>query len=379
MIAITTAVERIANMRSRIRIVRGGTYAGKTYCILLLLIQYSLLMPRKRITVVAETIPAVKQGALLLFRNIIEEMNLWDDSLYNASERIYRFVNGTTIQFTAYDTPGKAKAAGKRDVLFINEANHVQKDIAYELINRTDGFVYIDFNPNAEFWVDTEVMQFPDASMITLTYRDNEALTDAKRSELEYKRELAKTSKYWANWCRVYLDGEIGQLDNVCVTDWQLIDIIPPEARLLRIGVDFGFHPDPLAVVEVYTYNDALIANEVKYQTNISLSEITQLLRKYNVPVICDSSQPLMINELKRAGVKAMPCTKGAGSVQHGIEVLNQKKIFVTNGSINLIRELRNYIWVDGEPSGEDHAIDAMRYAVVGSQANSIAKRGGLV
>lgn len=378
MAAITTAVQLISELKKKIRVIKGGTYAGKTYSLLLIIIQYALLYERKRISIVSETIPAVKQGPLLLFKQIMGDLNIWDDEKYNGTERIYTFQNDTTIQFTAYDTVGKAKAAGKRDLLFINEANYMSKEIAFELINRTDGAVYLDYNPNSLFWVDEDILPLPYVDVLKLTYKHNEALSEEKIKELEHKRELAKTSKYWENWCRVYLDGEIGQLDNVCISDYSIINSLPKEAQLMRIGLDFGFNPDPLACVEIYKYNDGIIANEIVYQTNLSLSEIINSLKNKNAPVICDASQPLMINELKRAGINAYPSISGAGSIVHGIEKINQIKLFITASSKNLIKEIRNYLWVEGKPTGTDHAIDALRYAVVGTK-NIIGKRGGVL
>lgn len=361
---ITTGLKKIQALDSKIKIVKGGTYAGKTYDIIAIIIN-KLCQPshrRKRWTVVAESIPAVKQGVLEIFYQQMTFLRYWKDSSYNATDRLFKFDNGNMIQFTSFDKVGKAKAAGKRDGLFINEINHIQKDICIELINRTDEEVFIDYNPVNEFWVETELATLPNTSILTITYRDNEALSKEKILELEHKRILAETSEYWANWCRVYLDGLTGRLEDVCIDNYKVIETLPPEAKLLRIGLDFGFHPDPNAAVALYQYNGKIIADEILYRTNMNISELVSALKPLKTRIICDSSSPLMIDELKRAGIYATGAKKGKDSVVAGIAKLNERGFLVTKKSINLIKELRNYVWKDGLPNGEDHAIDALRY-----------------
>lgn len=376
---ITTATKKVLAIKGRKKVIKGGTYAGKTYVIITVLINKLCQKKTKKVkcTVVAESIPAVKLGALEIFKEQMDFAGFWFDDCYNATDRIFTFDSGNTIQFTSFDSVGKAKASGKRDILFLNEVNHIDKEICIELMSRTDGDIYIDYNPDNEFWIDTELMDDPEAQMITLTYRDNEALSVTKRKDLEFKRELAKKSDFWANWCRVYLDGETGNLQGVIFSNWKPIDKVPIEAKLLRHGVDFGFSNDPMAGVSVYNWNGKLILNEFMYQTNMSLSELIHRLKSLERgAVMCDSSQPMLISELKKAGINAQPCVKGKDSINYGINKIQEFELLVTKDSVNLIKELRGYRW-DGEtPKGDDHLCDALRYAVV--TENKPKVRGGI-
>lgn len=376
---ITTALKKVIRLKKRKKIIRGGTYAGKSYVIITHLINLLSAKYPKRIkcTVVAESVPAVKLGALAIFREQMEFIGYWFDDCYNATERIFTFDSGNSIQFTSFDKVGKAKAAGKRDILFLNEVNHIDREICLELISRTDGDVYMDYNPDAEFWVDSELMRDPEAEMLTLTYKDNEALSEVKLRDLEFKRELAKTSDYWANWCKVYLDGEIGSLQGVVYSNWKKIDSVPADAKLIRHGLDFGFSNDPMAGVSIYQYNNSIVVHEILYKTNMSISELVYELK--HLPkgaIMCDSSQPMLISELKKAGLNAQPCVKGKDSINYGIGKIQEMNMLITADSVNLIKELRGYVWDGDHPKGEDHLLDALRYGIV--TENKPKVRGGI-
>ena len=121
----TTTVNKLLQMKGRIKVVQGGTSAGKTYGIIPVLIDKAARSPRIRITVVAETLPAVKDGALQIFKDVMYDTGRWVDDRFNRSALQYTFGNGAVVQFKSFDSVGKAKSAGKRDVLFLNEANHI--------------------------------------------------------------------------------------------------------------------------------------------------------------------------------------------------------------------------------------------------------------
>lgn len=356
-------------MTARKKVIQGGTSAGKTYGIIPILINKAIKTERLKITVVAETLPAVKEGALDIFKNVMFDTNRWIDSCWNASSLTYTFTNGTRIQFKSFDTVGKAKASGKRDILFLNEANHIPFEIADTLMIRSKE-VWIDFNPDNEFWVHKETLNEHNSEFLLLTYRDNEACPKETIEDLLIKQEKAKTSSYWENWCKVYIDGEIGSLEGVIFDNWKTIDKLPEEARLLGYGLDFGYTNDPTAIIEVYKWNDKRIINEVCYQKELSNSQIAKLINS-KLPVYCDSAEPKSIAELKRLGVNAYPVTKGTDSINFGIQTMQEQEYLVTSHSTNLISELRKYAWDKDKRTGEklnkpidnyNHAIDAVRY-----------------
>jgi phage terminase large subunit len=364
----TTATNKVLGLKNRVKIIQGGTSASKTYSILAVLINKALSIHGIEISIVAETIPHLRRGALKDFLKIMKWTGRYIEDRFNKSLLRYEFANGSVIEFFSADDSSKLRGA-RRDILYINECNNVTFDAYNELAIRTRKEVYLDFNPANEFWVHTELKDEPDSDFLILTYKDNEALDQSIVEQIEKNRDKAKTSSYWANWWKVYGEGQLGMLEGVVFSNWKIIDTIPKEARLLGIGLDFGYTNDPTAIVEVYAYNNQRIVNEIVYQNGLVNSEIAKRLPK-NVIVYADSSEPKSIEEIRRLGITIKGVTKGKDSINYGIDVMQRQEYLITNQSVDLIKELRSYIW-DTDKTGRrlnkpidfnNHAIDALRY-----------------
>jgi phage terminase large subunit len=364
----TTATNKVLALKRRIKIIQGGTSASKTYSILAVLINKAIIQPNLEISIVAESIPHLRRGALKDFLKILKWTNRYYEDQFNKSLLNYQFKNGSSFEFFSADDSSKLRGA-RRDILYINECNNITFESYNELAIRTKKEVYLDFNPANEFWVHTELKDEADSEFIILTYKDNEALDNSIVQQIEKNRLKAETSSYWSNWWRVYGLGEIGMLEGVIFSNWKQIDVLPKEAKLIGIGLDFGYTNDPTAIVEVYNYNGTRILNELKYQTGMLNSDIAKILPKH-VPIYADSSEPKSIDEIKRYGVTIKGVTKGKDSINYGIDVIQQQEYLVTSNSINLIKELRAYCW-DVDKNGtrlnkpidnNNHAIDAFRY-----------------
>jgi len=367
-VIITTAIDKIEALQKRIKIIQGGTSAGKTYSVLAVLITKAASYSRTEISIVAESIPHLRRGALKDFLKIMKENNRYFDERFNKSLLRYEFSNGSVMEFFSADDSSKLRGA-RRDILYINECNNVTFESYNELAIRTKKEVYLDFNPANEFWVHKELKDEPDSDFLILTYKDNEALDNSIVQQIEKNRLKAETSAYWANWWRVYGLGEIGMLEGVIFSNWKTIDTLPKDAKLIGIGLDFGYTNDPTAIIEIYNYNGQRILNELKYQTGMLNSDIAKELPKH-VPVYADSSEPKSIEEIKRYGITIKGVTKGKDSINYGIDVMQRNEYLVTSNSVNLIKELRAYCW-DTDKAGtrlnkpidtNNHAIDALRY-----------------
>ena len=366
----TTAQSKIAKLRKRVRIVQGGTSSSKTFSIIPLLITYAIDNPFTEISIVSESIPHLKRGALKDFQKIMLMTDNYRDSYFNKSSLKYTFSNNSYIEFFSVDQPDKLRGA-RRDILFINECNNIDFESYQQLSVRTKKFIYLDYNPTNEFWVHTELKNDIDSDFVVLTYKDNEALDPAIVREIEKARDKAQTSSYWANWWNVYGLGQLGSLEGVVFPNWEQIDTIPAEAKFLGSGLDFGYSNDPTAMIAVYEYNGQIIADELIYSTSLLNSDIIRLMKQdKRLPIWADSAEPKSIEEIRRAGFNIKPVVKGADSINFGISVLQQKEILVTKSSTNLIKELRNYSW-DTDKTGKklnrpiddyNHAIDALRY-----------------
>jgi phage terminase large subunit len=368
MFKVTTAIRKILTLKKRIKIIQGGTSAGKTFGILPILIDKAARHSGLEISVVAETIPHLRRGALKDFLKIMRWTNRYVDANFNKSLLRYEFANGSVIEFFSADDASKLRGA-RRDVLYINECNNVTFESYNELAIRTKKEVYLDFNPANEFWVHTELKDEPDSDFIILTYLDNEALDQSIIDQIEKNKEKAKTSEYWRNWWNVYGLGLVGSLEGVVFNNWKIVDTIPSEARLIGIGLDFGYSVDPTAIVEVYQYNGQRIVNEKVYRTGMLNSDIAKELPKH-VVVYADSAEPKSIEEIRRQGITIKGVTKGKDSINYGIDVMQRQDYLVTANSTNLIKELRAYCWdtdktgvrLNKPAGGNDHIIDALRY-----------------
>ena len=375
---VTTALKKLLKLKKRVKVVRGGTSASKTFSIIPILVDKAIREPNLEISVVSESIPHLRRGALKDFLKIIMALGRYNDAQFNKSTLKYTFSNGSYIEFFSVDQPDKLRGA-RRTILYVNECNNIDFESYYQLAIRTSGDIWLDYNPTSAFWVDKEILTQSDVDFITLTYLDNEALSETIVQEIEAAKVKALTSTYWANWWQVYGLGQTGSLEGVCITDWQEIDL-PTDARILCYGMDFGYSNDPTSLVTMYKYNDAYIFDELIYKKGLLNSEISNLLKANNVNnfVYADSAEPKSIAELNSYGHNVLPVTKGKDSILFGLNLINQNKVYVTSRSKNLINELRNYIWQTDKTGikmnrpidAYNHAIDAMRYAMTSQLEN---------
>ena len=244
----TTALNKITNLKKRVRIIQGGTSAGKTIGVVLELIDLAQ-RDRRSISIVSECLPHLKRGAMRDFLNIMQEHRYYKESSHNKTDNIYTFETGSYIEFFPADDPLKMKG-GRRDILFMNECNHVSYAAYQQLEVRTKDLVILDYNPESEFWVHTEVMPHTEHDFLKLTYKDNEALDPRIIQSIESR-------KHNKNWWRVYGEGEIGVKEGQVYQNWIPLDEVPDEAELKRYGLDFGYTNHPTGIVAVYVWNDA--------------------------------------------------------------------------------------------------------------------------
>lgn len=369
MFQLTTATRKLAKLKKRIRFVPGGTSAGKTISIEQLLIDDAQSDTKPTLTsIVSESFPHLKKGAIRDFKNIMQQHRYWDDARWNATDSFYTLETGSIIEFFSADQPAKVRGP-RRDRLFVNEGNNIPYETWDQLLVRTKEYAWCDWNPTTEFWAYTEVIgKRDDVDVCVLTYKDNEALDASIVSEIE-------SHKGNKNWWKVYGEGQLGEVEGRIYVGWQIIDDIPHNARLVRRGLDFGYSQDPAALVDIYEYDGGYIWDEQLYQKGMSNQAIAQFIKNLPEPqtlVIADSAEPKSIDEIKMYGINVLPTTKGPGSVNQRIQFVQSKRISITKRSVNTIKEQRNYLWKtdkDGRilpipEDGNDHGLDGGGYAM---------------
>ena len=368
----TTAQAKIAKLRSRVRVVQGGTSSSKTFSIIPMLIMYCISNPGAEVSIVSESVPHLRRGAIRDFLKIMiaigNSLNNW-----NKSTLIYHFDNGSFIEFFSADQSDKLRGA-RRDILFVNEANNIDWESYHQMSVRTRKFIYIDYNPTQEFWAHTELIGKPGTDFVILTYKDNEALEPAIVKEIEAAEEKAKDSPYWANWWNVYGLGRVGSLQGVIFSNWEQCEKMPEQWTWKTYGIDWGYSNDPTAIVEVCEFDGKIWVNEILYEKGLTNADIAQKIEGFRgAEFIADSAEPKSIEDIRRHGFRIRACQKGRDSIRSGIDKLQQQPIMITSSSTNIIKEVRGYVWATdrtGKETGEpinsfNHSWDAIRYVVM--------------
>ncbi|WAX06034.1 terminase large subunit [Phocaeicola phage BD26P3] len=347
---------------------KGGTRSGKTWAVLQMLHILAKTNPNPLvISCVAATFPMVKRGMLRDFKAMVAAEGDWDENRFNKTESTYEYESGTIIEFFSCDNAGKVHGPA-RDVLYINEAQGIPREIYRQLDIRTRKKVVIDFNPVRKFWGETE---FTGERYVTIhsTYLDNPYLTP----EQVHAIEKNKNDK---NWWRVYGEGMTGGVEGNVYPEYEVIDEMPEVYTGRCLGLDFGFTNDPTAIVDIRFEGYNLFLDLLMYETGLTNPQIGDYLTGQalnRIVTVCDSAEQKSIVELQRAKVKAIPAIKGKGSIASGIQQVKPFKLFVTKRSTHMMDELDNYKWVKDELNDTytnvpidawNHSLDAMRYGV---------------
>jgi phage terminase large subunit len=368
------------NPKETVFVIRGGQGASKTVSIIELLLQ-SLKASTKEISVVSSELSKMKRTVIRDYKKIAKDWGMLGRDDFNRSESKHELPNESYIDFLGADA-GDIGKGFRRDIVYINEADKMDIDTAVQFISRAK-LTIIDYNPDSLFWGDEYINE---NNFITLTFEDNEFLPQSEVDsildyktkgfhnpnlpfELLFKVENIKSS-YWSNKWRVYGLGMVGNLDGVVFDNWEIIDSIPSDARLLGYGLDFGYSNDPTAITEVWKWNDKRILNEICYNLGLSNKQIAERIDTL-LPCYCDSAEPKSIAELQDLGINAWPVRKGVDSINYGIQIMQECNYLITKKSVNIINEFQKYTWAKDRRTNDktnkpidkyNHGIDGIRY-----------------
>jgi phage terminase large subunit len=373
------------NIRSTKQVVvnQGGTSSGKTYSLLQVLACKAAEKPNQVITIVGQDIPNLKAGAIRDFESILN--NDFFRSMIkgiNITNREYRFHNGSIMEFKSFDNEQDAKS-GKRDYLFMNEANGIPYSIYDQLQIRTTKQVFIDYNPTFAFWVHDKLIGTENVELLISNYTHNPFLKDSIKEKIEQLKY--KDPNKW----RVYGLGMTGQVEGAVFPAVNWIPKLPTESiKRACYGMDFGYTNDPTTLVRCVLSQGQLYGELLLYKTGLTNQDIGKEFERLGVKkglksgalVMADSAEPKSIKELRNLGYRVKPCKKGADSIRSGIDKIK------SYGAVNLVsnelwkQEQQKYVWKvdrkDGRAlnkplDGFNHIWDAYRYGEQGIRKNT--------
>jgi len=354
----------------RIIVEQGGTRSGKTYNILIwLLVGYLAQNTGKIVTICRKTYPALRASAMRDFLQIAQELGMYDEKKHNKSNSEI-LIHGNLVEFIGMDQPQKIRGR-KRNILYANEGNELFLEDWRQLSLRTSDKMIIDYNPSEEFhWIYDQVIPRDDCDFFKTTYLDNPFLEDTLVEEIERLKEV--DDNYW----QVYGLGERGR-SKALIFNHDQIDTIPSDAKFKAYGLDFGYSNDPTALVSIWEKDRYLYIDELIYKTGMTNQDISNELKSLGIDkrdiIWADSSEPKSIEEIHRMGFNIRPVTKGRDSIDVGIDIMRRFKLTITSRSVNLIKEFRNYKYIEdknGKVTNKpldafNHGVDASRYAAM--------------
>ena len=362
----TISYKHIEDCPTRVCHLVGGSRSGKTYAALQWLIVQAL-QNKELITIVRKTIPSLKRTVMKDFQEIMKSMGIFNENDFNISDRTYTFYNESQIQFISTDNAEKLRGV-KSNILWIEEASEVDSESYLQLQIRTTGKIILSYNPTVSPWHWLREMQ--DCTRYFTSYKDNPYL---ERSVIRALEDLKNTN---IKAYQVYTKGEYTTNDKA-IFEFELVEWLPDEAEFVAWGLDFGYANDPNALVSIWKLNgNELYILEHCYEKGMVTNEITDMLKKAvsgNEEIWADSSEPRLIEEIRRAGFNIKPVTKGKDSINFGIGVLQNYKIKIPKSCQNLINEFYSYEWetdrfgkiLDRPVDFNNHLLDAARYVAM--------------
>ncbi len=332
------------------------------------------------ISVVSESLPHLKRGAIRDFFNILGESQNQNPN-YNMSEHVYTVPGKGAIEFFGADEVGKVRGP-RRDILFLNEGNNIPWDAARGLDIRTNVFTFVDWNPVSEFWVyeymsgDKMVpgwMTEPTSKYIHSTYLD--AIAVIPQSVVD---NIESNRSKDPNWWNVYGLGKLGKVEGLVYPVFTIINELP-ECNEEFYGLDFGYTLDITALIRNRIREDNLYSQQLIYEKGLTNDMIALKfdelgLVRHHDEIFADAAEPKSIDEIAAYGFNIKACPKGPGSVKYGHQKVRQYKQFWDIGSTNCIKEQRNYRYIPDKNGvltektthAFSHGMDGRRYGLVG-------------
>lgn len=387
MIDINKKYAPLTQEDSRYYIVTGGRGSGKSFSINLLLV---LLTYEKGHTILFTryTLASAYVSIIPEFIDKLEILDIFED-FHITKDEIRNKRSGSKIVFKGIKTSSGDQTANLKSLqgvttFVLDEAEELTNEDTFDKIDlsvRQQGIqnrVILILNPTSkEHWIYRRYFEdkgIQEGSNVTegnityihTTYLDNkENLSDSFLSQIENIKSR-RPEKYKHQM----LGGWLNVAEGVIFTNWEIGEF--KEVGVTVFGQDYGFASDSstLVATNIDIDNKKIYLKECFYQPRLTTSQLVSLNKKYagSSLIVGDSAEPRLISEIKASGCNIVASIKGQGSITYGISLLQDYDLIVDKDSINLIKELNNYAWLERKSNTPidkfNHLIDAIRYAV---------------
>jgi phage terminase large subunit len=349
------------NSDVRFIINQGGSRSSKTYSLCQMIIVYCVQNPNKVVSIVRKTFPALRATVMRDFFEIMKDLEIYEKANHNMSENIYRFPNGSIVEFFSVDDEQKIRGR-KRDIGWCNEANELWFEDFQQLNMRTEEKLIFDYNPSdSSSWL--YKLPAEESVLIKSTYRDNPFLPESIKRQIE---DLKRTDEALY---QIYALGEKAISKSNIYNNWTFLGRKPQRFQSYVYGLDFGYN-HPTALIRVYWADGDIWIEPVIYESYLTTSELIEKFKQLEiektVDILADYSRPEIIAELQNAGYNVNNANK---SVKMGINFVKTFGVFCQEDEA-LKKEYENYKWkkvgdiITEEPVKlYDDAMDAVRYA----------------
>lgn len=237
--------------------------------------------------------------------------------------------------------------------------------------------ITLTFNPwSANSWLKKRFFDVANEMVFTstTTYQCNEWL-DAADLQLFEEMKVNNPRRYQIEGLGMWGVASGLIYEKVSYEDFDVDALRRDGGVIAAFGLDFGF-TDPTAFVCMLIDNHSkrVYVFDEWYKVGATNAEIAAQIIKMGYgtqKIICDSAEPKSIAELQQHGIRnAEGSRKGADSVLHGIQQLQNYTFVVHTRCKEFYREICNYCWAKdkfGKPIDKpehefSHGMDAARY-----------------
>ena len=379
----------LTHSNSRYFVVTGGRGSSKSYSVstLILLLTYekghNVLFTRYTMTSASTSIiPELTEKIEILGRE--------EDFIINKTD-ITNKTTGNKIYFRGLKTGSGIQTASLKSLTgittwILDEAEEMPDELLFDKIDLSvrskdaKNRVIMIMNPATKaHWIYKRFfekrgvpagsnMVIDDTTYIHTTYLDNiEHLDETFVNNID-RMAIERPEEYKAQ----ILGGWRDTAEGVIFNNWELKEF-NSNGDYYGISLDFGFSNDPTAscLVSINKNSKEIYLKEILYKTGLTTSEIAYELNRHakrDTLIIGDSAEPRLLHELKHSyGLNIKPSIKGQGSINLGIALLQEYKLYIHPSSVNLVTELNNYVFKNDKDVAIDdynHLLDSIRYFV---------------